>query len=94
LHDRQRTLLLVDLAVTNIARGANFHITCGCKREAKPLHETRTATTRTYQDLDWWVTSGHEVSVTVALSPATGRGTIVLKATGCLTTAGTHEACP
>jgi len=103
-HDGQPTLLLVDLTVTNIARGASFHITCGCKRESKPLHMSRTATTRNYRDMDWWLTSGHEVSVTVALSPATGRfmeyvssprrGTLVLKGTGCLTATGTHEACP
>ena len=91
----RRVLEVLDMHVTKIARGAKLLITCGCKRRGVPIHETRTPTSRIIRGVDWLLTPGHAIHVTVTKPPALGRYMVlasntqhhqlVFQTDGCLT---------
>ena len=99
-----KVLEVLEMHVTKIARGAQLLVTCGCRRRLVPIHETRTATSRTFRDVDWLLTPGHAIHVAVTEPPALGRYLVLVSNTqhhqlvfqtdGCLTPSKTPQPCP
>ena len=102
--DGKKVLLVVDLRVTHIESGAKLLVSCGCERVAGPIRKSRTATTKTFREVNWVLAPGHAINVSVTKPPAVGRYMVlvsnprtrrlVFRVAGCLAATNAHEQCP